>query len=721
VSRLSNLLRQLEQKDPQLAADLAQEVNALSQRRGFGLNFERHTPETVELYGRPIRKGDKVRFLAPRGESPTSVDRTLWKVVGITRKDGTRVAKLVPPEPIGPEAEPVERPVEDLVGVAEFRDPIYPGLVSTGKLELGGDKPFHIVIDAENFHALQLLLYTHEGKIDAIYIDPPYNTGAKDWKYNNAYVDAEDVYRHSKWLAFMERRIKLARRLLNPDSSVLIVTVDEHEVHRLRLLLEQSLPEAYIQMVTIVVNPKGVAQGRFARVEEYALYCFFGSAGVSATRDDLLSDASTQRNTRFWKGLLRAGTNAQPSDGLGMVYPVFVDRESSRIVSLGRTLRERNADHEVVGDPNAWLPGAETAAEAPTGTVAVWPLRKDGSLGVWQAVPDTLLSLTESGFTRCVLRPEGWALSYVPTGVRSKIESGEIAIHGYDDVSGSAILDLQTDLTRAKTVWKRARHDAGWHGAVVLRKLLNARTFDFPKSLYATRDALEPVIGNKRDALVLDFFAGSGTTAHAVALLNQADGGSRSSISVTNNEVGASDEKRLREAGYRPGDPEWGARGIFRSVTVPRVASAMTGRRPDGEAVELVYDDGSSAADGLRENVEFFTMTYEALRPVAHHRSFESIAPLLWLKAGARGSRIDTPMNDFAVAVADAYAILFDTDCSRDFLAALYDADGVRAVFIVTDDDRAFQMVCAELPASVEPVRLYSSYLTNFAINTERD
>jgi adenine-specific DNA-methyltransferase len=119
------------------------------------------------------------------------------------------------------------------------------------------------VINAENFHALQALLYTHEGKVDAIYIDPPYNTGAKDWKYNNDYVDAEDAYRHSKWLAFMERRLKLAKRLLNPESSVLIVTIDEHEVHRLRLLLDQTFPDAYVQMVTIVVNPKGVAQGQF--------------------------------------------------------------------------------------------------------------------------------------------------------------------------------------------------------------------------------------------------------------------------------------------------------------------------------------------------------------------------------------------------------------------------------------------------------------------------
>jgi adenine-specific DNA-methyltransferase len=177
VSTLSELLRQVEQKDPQLAADLAREIKALSGRRAFGLNFERHTPETVELPGRRrIRKGDKVRFLAPRGKEPKVVDQRLWKVMAIKRTDRQGpVAVLALQDNPDAQVEAAERAVDDLVVVAEFRDPIYPGLVSTGKVERGDDKPFHTVINAENFHALQALLYTHEGKIDAIYIDPPYN------------------------------------------------------------------------------------------------------------------------------------------------------------------------------------------------------------------------------------------------------------------------------------------------------------------------------------------------------------------------------------------------------------------------------------------------------------------------------------------------------------------------------------------------------------------
>ena len=156
------------------------------------------------------------------------------------------------------ETEAATAAVEDLVVVAEFRDPIYPGLVSTGKVERGGDKPFHTVINAENYHALQALLFTHRGKVDCIYIDPPYNTGAKDWKYNNDYVEGDDLYRHSKWLAFMERRLLLAKELLNPDDSVLIVTIDEKEYLRLGLLLEQTFPGATSRWSSSSSTPRGV-------------------------------------------------------------------------------------------------------------------------------------------------------------------------------------------------------------------------------------------------------------------------------------------------------------------------------------------------------------------------------------------------------------------------------------------------------------------------------
>ena len=149
-----------------------------------------------------------MRVLPPRG-STAKGDQRLWAVKKIETVEGVRVADLDLLESTEPESQDVA--VDDLVVVAEFRDPIYPGLVSTGKVERGGDKPFHTVINGENYHALKALTFTHRGKVDAIYIDPPYNTGAKDWKYNNDYVEGDDLYRHSKWLAFMERRLMSPR------------------------------------------------------------------------------------------------------------------------------------------------------------------------------------------------------------------------------------------------------------------------------------------------------------------------------------------------------------------------------------------------------------------------------------------------------------------------------------------------------------------------------
>ena len=341
MSRLSSLLRQVETQDPRLAADLKREVEALSGRRAFGLNFERHIPETVELPGRPVRRGDKVRFLPERGEKPISVDRRLWQVDRIRRTGQGRVADLVLIRHQETEAahQGSRRPVEDLVVVAEFRDPIYPGLVSTGKVERGGERPFHTLINAENFHALQILLYTHEGNVDAIYIDPPYNTGARDWKYNNDYVDSEDAYRHSKWLAMMERRLRLAKRLLNPESSALIVAIDEREVHRLALLLEQVFEDAEIQMVTSVISAKGVVRpGKFSRVEEHLFVVAIGGLGASPWMRNMLDPIKGDKGATTgleWLGLRRREPTSVRGARPNQFYPIFVDNLTNSIHSIG--------------------------------------------------------------------------------------------------------------------------------------------------------------------------------------------------------------------------------------------------------------------------------------------------------------------------------------------------------------------------------------------------
>ena len=705
MSRLSNLLRQVETQAPQLAADLQREIEALSGRRAFGLNFERHIPETVELPDRPVRRGDKVRFLPERGERQSVVDGRVWRVARIRRIGKGWVADLVRQEDAEAEHQVACRAVEDLVVIAEFRDPIYPGLVSTGKVERGGDRPFHTVINAENFHALQVLLYTHEGKVDAIYIDPPYNTGARDWKYNNDYVDNDDAYRHSKWLAMMERRLKLAKRLLNPEGSVLIVTIDEKEYLRLGLLLDQVFEASRVQMVSITISPRGTNRAsEFSRVDEYAFFVFLGSASIQATaRLDGEDEEVRWQYLRRGQNLLVRGSRPN------QFYPVYVDIESERIVKIGSPM----GTDESMGDvPD--VPGA----------VPVFPIDPDGVEKIWGLTPATLRSVLKQGYVRVTpgVAQQPYTISYLSTPNVKLAEAGRgLKVVGTRPDGSKIVVFPGGKAERLSTVWRERRHDAGAYGTSLLGSMLPDRSFPFPKSLYAVEDCLRAVVADKPRATILDFFAGSGTTAHAVMRLNKQDHGLRQCILVTNNEVAADQQADLRKRGVRPGDPDWEALGICEYFTKPRIAATVTGKTPDGSPIEGDYKftDEFQMADGFEENVEFFTMTYEAPRPVAHNRAFEAIAPLLWLRAGSLGRRIEKASPDFDVA--HTYAVLFDLDASKDFLSAVAKAEWVRTAFIVTDDDLAFQMVCGELPARAEAVRLYASYLANFTINTGRE
>ncbi|MHC5796496.1 site-specific DNA-methyltransferase [Lacisediminihabitans sp. FW035] len=717
MARIHELLAQLRAAAPALASDIEREVDVLADRRAFGLNFERHTPEAVELPGRKVRSGDKVRVQPPRGELPTAAHRVLYRV-GAIERDQQGVGRLATLAGLTNESDSVETSpssrsadVDDLVVVAEFRDPIYPGLVSTGKVERGGDKPFHAVINAENFHALQALLFTHRGTVDAIYIDPPYNTGAKDWKYNNDYVESDDLYRHSKWLAFMERRILVAKELLKKDDAVLIVTIDEKEYLRLGLLLEQTLPEARIQMVSSVINPASSARkGEFGRSNEYLFFAYFGSAAPSPLELDpaWFGQTSGKRKNKIrWQELSRRGDNGRRSARPNLFYPVFVFADGSAISSVGEAIGSTDSIDSVT---------------IPPGTVAIWPIRQDGSHGTWGRNPASLRSAISNGFVRIGgFTQRGMAIYHLAAGEQAKVLDGTFPVLGRRP-DNSVIVDdsdYRTSLVPG-TQWDVPSHDSSSFGSAMLSRILPGRRFPFPKSLYAVEDALRFFVADKPDATIVDFFSGSGTTAHGVMRLNKQDGGRRVSISVTNNEVGAADQARFANEGLRPGDPEWEQFGICDYITKPRIEAVVTGKTPAGEPIkgDYKFTDIFPMANGLEENVEFFTLTYEAPMRVQSNREFTRIAPFLWLRAGSRGRRIESHSEGWDVA--DSYCVLADLDQTDIFLEAVAKSPGVQVAFIVTDEDRLFQAVVRELPANVEPVRLYESYLRNFEIDAMR-
>lgn len=295
MSAIDTLINQI--NDSRLRERLTAEWDNAKKKKKFGLVFEDHLPELLPLYSAKPRKGD----LVCRRQGTL---KDVWQIKSIHSGVATCVKpsnEAHPSEPTCAAAEPEQFALDELLVVREFGEPIFPALMPVDTVANGlADAPWHTLIEADNYHALQLLDYLYAEQVDCIYIDPPYNTGARDWKYNNDYVDGNDGWRHSKWLAFMEKRLKLANRLLKPESGVLIVTIDEHEVHHLGMLLKRELPDARMQMVTIVNNGAGVSQGGFYRVEEYAFFCFLGNAKPFPSQDDYLSDQESQVSTQYW-------------------------------------------------------------------------------------------------------------------------------------------------------------------------------------------------------------------------------------------------------------------------------------------------------------------------------------------------------------------------------------------------------------------------------------
>lgn len=210
--RLEDLMERAAQYDENLARDIKDYVHG----RKYGLVYEASKPEFVRMWKKPVVRGDIVNILPPRGvmedtKNEDDPSEIVYKVIAISEGVATLRNEKT--------GETVTASVDDIVALARFDKPIYAGLKEIGRVERGGDKPYHVVINGENYHALQTLVYAYQGQVDCIYIDPPYNTGATDWKYNNNYVGKDDKYRHSKWLTFMEDRLRLAKKLLNPMSA----------------------------------------------------------------------------------------------------------------------------------------------------------------------------------------------------------------------------------------------------------------------------------------------------------------------------------------------------------------------------------------------------------------------------------------------------------------------------------------------------------------------
>ncbi|RFT38293.1 site-specific DNA-methyltransferase, partial [Bifidobacteriaceae bacterium NR015] len=286
---------------------------------------------------------------------------------------------------------------------------------------------WHTLIEADNYHALQLLEYLYEGQVDCIYIDPPYNTGAKDWKYNNDYVDSSDAYRHSKWLSMMAKRLKLAKKLLNPADSVLIVTIDEKEYLHLGCLLEELFPDARMQMVSVAIHASGVARAEFSRTDEYYFFVFIGKSSPSAiSLENAWREDGVKRQTKVrWESMLRSGHNGRRIDSPNLFYPVLFDKKSQQVVAFGASIPFSMSGDEYV---------------PPEGMVAVLPYSSSGEEAVWRISNKRAEELMSMGaFDWGEYKGGKTALKYLKQGELKKVEDSIYKVIGHKP-NGAMIL-----------------------------------------------------------------------------------------------------------------------------------------------------------------------------------------------------------------------------------------------------------------------------------------
>lgn len=350
------------------------------------------------------------------------------------------------------------------------------------------DAPNHILIEGDNLEALTALSYTHEGKIDVIYIDPPYNTGAKNWKYNNDYVDKDDDYRHSKFICFIRNRIKIAKRLLTRNG-IIICAIDDYEIHNVRHIMDEVFGENNrLGTVTVVHNPRGRNDDTFiATMHEYMLFYSKDSSGAlvgyfpMSEKDIKAYNKADGISAYNETSYVRTGNNSLRTERPGLWYEIYYNEKKNKLSLI------KESDDDIL----------------------LLPINGKGEERCWRWGPETFEKLKD-------------------TELFVKKVKGEYKIYKKRRITN-------IEGRKPRTVWMDSKYDASSNGIMILQDIFNGVSpFPYPKSLYAVYDSL--LITVPKDGFILDFFAGSGTTLHATMQLNAEDGGKRQCILVTNNE-----------------------------------------------------------------------------------------------------------------------------------------------------------------------------------------
>lgn len=648
MSALDDLIKEI--PDAGLRDRINAEFSKLKATKKFGLVFEDQKPEITPLYDMPIK------INSPVAEKIGKMNQ-IYRVQKIEGEDVT-CTKYIPTE------ETFNFKLNELVRVALFGEPIYPYLQKLDSICNAPDSDlWHTLIEADNYHALQLLQYAcKDRKVDCIYIDPPYNTGAKDWKYNDDYVDASDLFRHSKWLSMMQKRLLLAKDILS-DSGAIFISIDDNEQANLKLLCDK-----------IFGRNNFVAQFSWRKRTAKSDVPF----GISQDCEWILCYS----NAKFVGGLKGKERKYYLTEDFPNRAWRFHDLTTQKVASA-----RPNSDFTIVNPKNG--------KEYPNNPMRCWAITKETFQEYYDA--------------NKIIFPGDYDFLKISKPVMRYWKDEDMKKAGADFgiVAASTNLPAEVGMTQ--------------DGTKEITNIFGDKRFPFPNPIQLIKHLLNIATIRKPNALIVDFFAGSGTTLHAVNLLNAEDGGKRRCILITNNEVAEAEERNLRNQGYQPTDEEWQKLGIARYVTWQRTVCSIKGENIKGEPLAGNYLGSEiPMANGFKANAIFFKLGFLNKNAVALGRQFREILSLIWLKAGSYGicPNLDSEeeLPPMLILPENKFAVLLEEEFFMEFEEKILELSEIETIFIVTDSLEAYRQMIQNL-RDRKTYQLYRDYLENFKIN----
>jgi len=390
---------------------------------------------------------------------------------------------------------------EQVVKDVETKLPVLEELVERAITD-SPDSPTHLIIEGDNYHSLSTLNYTHAGKVNIIYIDPPYNTGNKDFIYNDHYIDREDSFRHSKWLSFMSRRLELAKALLSEDG-LIFISIDENEYANLKLLCDQIFNNNnFVNSFVWINNLKGRQ---------------ISGIGAAGTHEYILAYAKNVNSISQFEGSAQFLKSIMPSTYKGFNYKTQIDEHGEYVVknelynsnSIFNETTRPNLVYDIYFNPLSREVICEDVSEnhLHVDYVKVSPKKNNSGRAKYHAWR----------WGRNKVLNESHNLEFL------EAKSGYKVYTKVRTLDRTIVKDVVTDINTTT-------------GAQDINALFDKGTFDFPKPVDLIKFVIS--LSDNPNALILDFFAGSGTTGQSVLELNRYDKGKRQFILCTNNENG---------------------------------------------------------------------------------------------------------------------------------------------------------------------------------------